>query len=87
MVLASYVDKFKYLGHIINDELSDDEDTFREIKNLAIRGDVLLRRFTVCINEMMYPLFFAYCYQIYGCQLWTRCRVHLFLNANVCSLQ
>ena len=58
-VLLSYVDKFKYLGHIINDQLSDDEDIDRERRNLAIRGNVLIRRFAVCTNEVKFHLFRA----------------------------
>ena len=37
-VLLSYVEKFRYLGHIINDEISDDSDIDREKRNLAIIG-------------------------------------------------
>ena len=83
-VLLSYVDKFKYLGHIINDQLSDDEDIDRERRNLAIRGNILIRRFTLCTNEVKYRLFRAYCYQIYGCQLWTRYKQSTMSKLRVC---
>ena len=33
-VKLEFVTKFKYLGHIINIKLSDDDDIEREIKNL-----------------------------------------------------
>ena len=31
-----FVSKFRYLGHIISDDLSDDDDIRREIKNLFV---------------------------------------------------
>ena len=43
-VMLSYVDEFKYLEHIINHDLSDDDDTDLEGINLAMTGNVLIRR-------------------------------------------
>jgi len=31
-----YVEQFKYLGHIVTDSLTDDEDINREIKNMFV---------------------------------------------------
>ena len=41
-VLLSYLDKFKYVGHIINVELCNGEGIDRERRNLAIRDNVLI---------------------------------------------
>ena len=56
-VLVLCVDRFKYLGHIINDELSEDEDIGRKRRNVAIRHNVLIRRFTadVYIRDEVSP--------------------------------
>ena len=40
-----FVNKFKYLGHIIDNSASDDSDINREIKALFTRTNVLCRRF------------------------------------------
>ena len=56
-VSLSYVDKFKYLGHIIKDEFSGDEDIGCERRNIAIRGNALIRSFTSCTKEVKCRLF------------------------------
>jgi len=40
-----FVDKYKYLSHYITTDVTDDEDIHREIKNMFIRANVLIRRF------------------------------------------
>ena len=40
-----YAKEFKYLGHIITEDLTDDADIQREIRNLSTRTSILLRRF------------------------------------------
>jgi len=40
-----HVKEFKYLGHIISEDLTDDADIQREIRNLFTRTNILLRRF------------------------------------------
>ena len=40
-----YVEQFKYLGHIVSDSLTDDEDINREIKNMFVRTNILLRKY------------------------------------------
>ena len=37
-----YVSQFRYLGHIIKDNLNDDDDIRREIKNLFVRTNIIL---------------------------------------------
>ena len=63
-VLLSCVDKFCYLGHIINVELSNDKDIDRGKRNLALRCNVMILRFTGCTKEVKCHLIRAYCYQI-----------------------
>ena len=43
-----YVSEFRYLGHIINNRLTDDDDINREIRNMFTRTNVLLRCFSKC---------------------------------------
>ena len=44
----NYVSQFKYLGHIVSCDMTDDEDIEREIKNLFIRTNMLIRKFKKC---------------------------------------
>ena len=40
-------DKVKYIGHIICNDMSDDDDMMRKRRQLCAQGNVLLRRFHV----------------------------------------
>jgi len=44
----SFVPNFKYLGHIIDNKLQDDDDVYRELKCLFTRINILIRRFSHC---------------------------------------
>lgn len=64
------VSQCKYLGHWLNDELNDDIDIERERRALAIRGNMLARRFHRCNTEVKISLFKAYCQSFYTGSLW-----------------
>ena len=56
-------DKVKYLGHIICNDMSDDDDMMRQRRQLYAQGNVLSRRFHIlCVHlklRMYYSAFFA----------------------------
>jgi len=56
-----FVNKFKYLGHIIENSYSDDSDINREIKMLFTRTNVLCRRFKRCSLAVKVTLFRTFC--------------------------
>ncbi|XP_047987060.1 uncharacterized protein LOC125226923 [Leguminivora glycinivorella] len=64
--------KFKYLGHLVTDDLRDDADMERERRALAIRANMIARRFSRCTALVKIALFRAYCTSLYACSLWTR---------------
>jgi exonuclease III len=66
------VERFKYLGHIITSNLNDDQDIERERRALAVRGNMLARRFARCSTEVKITLFKAYCQSFYSSSLWVR---------------
>lgn len=66
------VRQFKYLGHILTEDLNDDVDMERERRNLSIRCNMLARRFSSCSTDVKTTLFKAYCLCLYTCQLWTK---------------
>ena len=47
-VKLEFATNFKYLGHIINNKLSDSDDIEREIKNLFVRCSMLRTRLFYC---------------------------------------
>lgn len=64
------VTRFKYLGHILTSDLKDDADIERERRALAVKGNMLARRFCRCTEEVKVTLFKAYCQSMYTASLW-----------------
>lgn len=64
------VTEFKYLGHIVTEDLSDTKDIERERRALAVRCNMIARRFARCSTEVKRSLFKAYCQTFYTCSLW-----------------
>jgi hypothetical protein len=57
LVTLQFVSSFKYLGHRISANGSDDDDTQREICNMFMRVNVLIRRFCKCSVAVKCVLF------------------------------
>ena len=66
-----FVDCFKYLGHIITDNARDDDDIKREVRNLFVRTNVLIRKFHLCFRVVKITLFKSYCSCMYDVGLWS----------------
>ena len=64
------VKKFKYLGHIINEDLCDDDDVQRQCSKLYGQANMLARKFHMCTNNVKIALFKTYCTPLYTAQLW-----------------
>ena len=67
-----FVDKFKYLGHIVHHDNTDDYDIMREIRNLYSRINILNRRFQRCSVAVKLMLFKSYCMCLYDAALWSK---------------
>ena len=65
-----YVSKFKYLGHIISHNLSDDDDIQREIRSMFTRCNLLIRKFSNCSFNAKLTLFRAFCLCFFDISLW-----------------
>jgi len=70
-VSLQYVSEFKYLGHIISNNMSDEKDIIREIRNLFFRTNLLARRFAACSFGVKIALFRSFCLCFYGIVLWS----------------
>ena len=66
-----FVKEFKYLGHIINMDCSDNQDIDREIRNLFMRSNILIRRYSKCSTGVKLALFKAYCLCLYDAGIWS----------------
>ncbi|XP_063536187.1 uncharacterized protein LOC134745969 [Cydia strobilella] len=66
------VSSFKYLGHLVTDDFRDDADIERERRALAVRANMIARRFSRCTAQVKLTLFRAFCTSLYTCSLWTR---------------
>ncbi|XP_061705642.1 uncharacterized protein LOC133516642 [Cydia pomonella] len=62
--------QFKYLGHVVTEDLKDDSDIERERRALAVRCNMLARRFARSSIEVKITLFKAFCQTLYTCNLW-----------------
>lgn len=63
---------FKYLGHIVSEDLKDNLDLDRERRALSVKGNMLKRRFANCTDAVKLSLFKAYCQSFYTGSLWIR---------------
>ena len=50
-VLLTRVTKYKYLGHCISDDLSDDDDMARQYRQMFAQGNALLRTLFMCTES------------------------------------
>ena len=47
-----HTEKCKYLGHIINNNLTDDDDIARQKRCIYAQANVLARKFNLCNNTI-----------------------------------
>ena len=74
--------KAKYLGHVINDQLTDDDDLYRQRRTLYAQANMLKRKFHFCSVEVKVNLFRAFCTPLYTAPLWVK-----FKKASMNKLQ
>ena len=76
------VNVFKYLGHLISNDLSDNNDIVRQMGLLYGRSNFLCRKFMKCSRAVKLCLFKAYCLSFYCMALWDN-----FHNAVICRIK
>ena len=79
-----FVKEFRYLGHMINNTFSDDDDIKREIRNIFMRTNILIRRYGKCSVNVKLALFRAYCMCLYDVGLWRHYSVTVFNKLRSC---
>ena len=79
-----FVKDFRYLGHIINNSFSDNDDVKREIRNFFMRSNILTRRYSKCSIRVKLVLFKAYCMCLYDAGIWKHYSVTVFSKLRSC---
>ena len=67
---GSFVEEFRYLGHIMTVDCRDDKDIKKQFRRQNAVCNMLVRSFSFAPIEAKIQLFKSYCYPIYGCALW-----------------
>ena len=65
-----HTEKCKYLGHIINNNLTDDDDIARQKRCIYAQANVLARKFNLCNSTIKTTLFNSHCGSMYTSSLW-----------------
>ena len=73
-----------YLGCIIVNDLSDDEDIKRQYRSLCGRANMLIRKFQRCSEQVRLVLFRAYCTVLYCAPLWCIFAKNTYNSLRVC---
>ena len=61
---------YTYLGHIIKNNLNDNKDIERQLRNFYGKSNMLLRTFGLCSYAVKLQLFMSYCGLMYTAFLW-----------------
>jgi hypothetical protein len=74
LTLSNYTLKFvnehNYLGVTLCTDLSDDSSIEKQCRGLYARGNLILRHFRDCTDDVKALLFNSYCSSFYGSSLW-----------------
>ena len=79
-----YVDNYKYLGHNLCSDLSDDYDVGEQLRKLYTIGNVLIRKFKFCYDNVKCELFRVYCSTLYCSSLWCKYKKVSINKVKVC---
>jgi len=74
----------KYLGHIIFSDRKDNDDIQREVRNMFMRTNLLIRRFSKCSFAVKLVLFKAYCICLYDACLWSNYKTGCLSKLKLC---
>jgi retron-type reverse transcriptase len=66
-----FVSQYKYLGCMISADKSDVCDIKRQTRNICIRANMLVRKFSMCTEDIKIKLFNSFCQNLYCAHLWT----------------
>ncbi len=68
--ILEYVNKEKYLGFIMSNDCKDDLDMNRQMRSIYGRGNMLIKNFKHCTDNVKTRLFNTFCSNFYCSHLW-----------------
>lgn len=66
----TFVEQYKYLGHTIKSDLTNDCDIAKQVSSLYCRANILNKRFKLCTDDIKVLLFKLFCSNVYCASLW-----------------
>ncbi len=64
--------------------MTDDADIRKQTRQLTVVGNTLIRKFSLCSQEVKMELFRSHCYSLYCNSLWSRYRAATIKKLKVC---
>lgn len=69
--ILHYVSSYKYLGVLISSNMKDDPEISNQCRNLYGRGNIIIKNFKQCSDEVKCQLFQSFCTSFYCVSLWS----------------
>ncbi len=85
-VVLTRVTKYKYIGHCISDDLSDDDNMSRQYRHIYAQDNALLRKLFMCTESVKITLFRSFCTSLYTCELWWNYRSESLRKRPTCKM-
>ena len=74
---------YKYLGVLIKDNMSDDDEMSKRMRGIYSTGNMVIRKFAKCSIHCKVQMFKTFLSQVYGCSLWASYKVASYSKAKV----
>jgi hypothetical protein len=67
----TWIERCKYLGVFLSNDRNDQCDITRQLRAIYARGNILIRKFSKCSNDVKLELFNSHCTNLYCSHLWS----------------
>ena len=81
--LLEFKNIYKYLGVLITDSMTDDDEIRKRMRNIYATGNMVIRRFANCSVSCKILMFQTFLSQLYGCSLWASYKVASYSKVKV----
>ena len=78
-----YKSVYKYLGVLINEKMTDDDEICKRMRNIYGTGNMVARKFAKCNISCKISMFKTFLSQIYACSLWSSYKVATYCKVKV----
>ena len=81
--LLEFVTVYKYLGVLINNRMSDDDELRARMRGIYSTGNMVIRKFGKCSLNCKILMFKTFLSQLYACSLWSSYKVASYYRVKV----